>query len=114
MLLVGDSAGRSDPSFGHGQSLALRDVRVLRDCLLADDDWHAAAERYAVEHHRYFAAMHTLESWRSEVVFGLGPEADARRQHADAALARGEAPDTIGRGPDQPTDAAARRRYLGV
>ena len=29
--LIGDAAGTNDPSIGHGISLALRDVRELRD-----------------------------------------------------------------------------------
>lgn len=38
--------------------LTLRDVRVLRDCLLATDDWHAAAHAYAQQHDRYYGALH--------------------------------------------------------
>jgi 2-polyprenyl-6-methoxyphenol hydroxylase-like FAD-dependent oxidoreductase len=42
VALVGDAAASNDPSFGCGLSLTLRDVRVLRDKLLAQDDWDAA------------------------------------------------------------------------
>ena len=113
VVLIGDAAGASDPNYGHGQSLTLRDVRVLRDCLLESDDWRAAADRYAAEHARYFAALHTLEAWQGQIIFGLGPDAEAVRQHAFAAIAAGAAPDIIGAGPDQATDVAARLRYLG-
>ena len=42
VALLGDAASTSDPAFGQGLSTTLRDVRVLRDCLLADEDWTAA------------------------------------------------------------------------
>jgi menaquinone-9 beta-reductase len=47
VVLIGDAAASSDPCFGCGLSLTLRDVRMLRDCLLATDDWSVAARRYA-------------------------------------------------------------------
>ena len=43
VVLIGDAAAASDPVWGSGLSLTLRDVRVLRDHLLANTDWHAAA-----------------------------------------------------------------------
>jgi hypothetical protein len=50
VALIGDAAGTSDPSFGCGLSLTLRDACVLRDYTLASRDWHAAAEAYARKH----------------------------------------------------------------
>jgi 2-polyprenyl-6-methoxyphenol hydroxylase-like FAD-dependent oxidoreductase len=47
---IGDADAASDPVFGCGLSLTLRDVRVLRDRLLETSDWCGAAERYAAEH----------------------------------------------------------------
>ena len=38
ITLIGDSAETSDPTFGCGLSLAMRDVRVLRDHLLTQSD----------------------------------------------------------------------------
>jgi menaquinone-9 beta-reductase len=35
MALIGDAAAASDPSWGEGLSLTLRDVRLLRDSLIA-------------------------------------------------------------------------------
>ncbi len=43
VALIGDAAATSDPSHGQGQSLTLRDARVLRDKLLAGDNWDTAA-----------------------------------------------------------------------
>ena len=53
MVLIGDAAATTDPTWGQGLSLGFRDARVLRDELLSDDDWPAAADRYADEHDRY-------------------------------------------------------------
>ena len=57
VVLVGDAAAASDPSFGCGLSLTLRDVRVLRDRLAASDDWRTAADGYAAGHDRYRADL---------------------------------------------------------
>jgi 2-polyprenyl-6-methoxyphenol hydroxylase-like FAD-dependent oxidoreductase len=65
VVLVGDASATSDPSWGCGLSLTLRDVRVLRDCLLATDDWHAAAHAYAQRHDRYYGALHRVPSCRT-------------------------------------------------
>jgi len=43
VVLVGDTAGHSNPLIGHGLSLAGRDVRVLSELLLASPDWLPAA-----------------------------------------------------------------------
>jgi 2-polyprenyl-6-methoxyphenol hydroxylase-like FAD-dependent oxidoreductase len=114
VVLVGDAAAASDPCWGCGLSLTLRDVRVLRDQLLATDDWNEAAHRYATEHDRYFRTLHTIESWLTEILYGLGPEADRLREHALPQFANGSAPDLVGVGPDSPTDEATRIRFLGV
>jgi 2-polyprenyl-6-methoxyphenol hydroxylase-like FAD-dependent oxidoreductase len=46
VALIGDVPGRSDPSYGQGQSQAVRDARLLRDQLLEnrDSDAHAYAD----------------------------------------------------------------------
>ena len=114
IALVGDAAAASDPSFGGGLSLTLRDVRVLRDRLLGGDDWDAAGHAYAAEHDRYFGALHRVEGWLGDLLYEVGPEADARRARALPRLA--EEPDRdldlIGVGPDLPSDETTRRRFL--
>ena len=114
VTLVGDAAAASDPSFGGGLSLALRDVRVLRDRLLGDGDSDAAGHAYAEEHDRYFGALHRIEGWFTDLLYEVGPEADARRARALPRLA--EEPDRdldlIGIGPDLPSDEDARRRFF--
>jgi hypothetical protein len=93
----------------------LRDVRVLRDKLLAGPDWNAAATSYASEHDRYYMALHRIEEWRWQLFYSVGPEADATRAFALSKMAEdpSRAPDFIGIGPDAPHDEAARRRFFG-
>src|SRR6266850_1273553 len=52
VALIGDAAAANDPTYGQGLSLTVRDVRVLRDCLLSHIDWDAAGHTYAEEHDR--------------------------------------------------------------
>jgi 2-polyprenyl-6-methoxyphenol hydroxylase-like FAD-dependent oxidoreductase len=53
VALVGDAAASTDPSWG--LSLTLRDARVLRDALLANDDWDGQQLRFGarplLQHH---------------------------------------------------------------
>ena len=114
VALVGDAAATSDPSWGCGLSLTLRDVRALRDCLLATDDWHAAAHAYAQQHDRYYGALHRVEDWLTRMMYETGPVADQRRAHALPRLAKepGRAPDLQGLGPETPSDEEARRRFF--
>jgi 2-polyprenyl-6-methoxyphenol hydroxylase-like FAD-dependent oxidoreductase len=114
IALVGDAAASSDPTWGCGLSLTLRDVRVFSDALLANDDWDAAAHAYAEEHDRYYGRLHTLEGWLSQALFDVGAEADARRGRifARAFAEPGRIPDVVAHGPDAPCDEAARRRLF--
>jgi menaquinone-9 beta-reductase len=53
IALIGDAAATSDPSWGQGMALTLRDVRTLRDALVADENWKIAGHAYAEAHDRY-------------------------------------------------------------
>ncbi len=81
VALVGDAAGISDPTWGLGLSLGFRDARVLRDCLLENDDWDAAATKYARAHDEHYGTIITVENWMTQILMEPGPEADARRAH---------------------------------
>jgi 2-polyprenyl-6-methoxyphenol hydroxylase-like FAD-dependent oxidoreductase len=115
IALLGDAAATSDPTWGQGMSMALRGARVLRDALLATDDWDAAAHAYAAEHDRVYAIVHRADGWYAELFMEIGPEADERRARALPLLAtdleRGI--DVPISGPDSPCDEAARRRFFG-
>lgn len=62
VVLIGDAAAASDPSWGSGLSLTLRHVRDLRDRILNNDDWGKAAEEYAIEHDRRYEKFRGVSS----------------------------------------------------
>jgi menaquinone-9 beta-reductase len=115
VVLVGDAAAASDPSFGCGLSLTLRDVRVLRDRLLETEDWGAAADAYATEHNLYAENLRRIHGWFRELFHGIGAEADALRARALPRIAEDPSRivDFIGCGPEAPSAEAARRRFFG-
>jgi 2-polyprenyl-6-methoxyphenol hydroxylase-like FAD-dependent oxidoreductase len=116
VALLGDAAAQSDQTWGQGMAMTLRDARLLRDALAANDDWDAAGNAYATEHSRHFDALHTVESWFTAVFMEPGPEADARRARAIPPLAMDQTRihDAFFSGPDYaPADEVARRRFFG-
>ena len=115
VVLVGDAAAASDPSYGCGLSLTLMGVRHLRDCLLSIPDWRAASEQYAREHARYYGAVHRITSWFRVLRWSTGPAADERRSRmlVRAAAEPSRMPDLLGLGPEAPSDEATRRFILG-
>jgi 2-polyprenyl-6-methoxyphenol hydroxylase-like FAD-dependent oxidoreductase len=116
VALVGDAAATSDPTWGQGLSLAVRDVRLLRDALLANDDWDRAGRAYAAAHDRGYAAIHTTEDWYTTFFLETGPAADARRMRALPLIAAepDRMPDAFMAGPEAaPANEYARRRFFG-
>ncbi len=115
IALIGDAAASSDPTWGQGLSLTMRDVRVMRDCLLADTNWDAACHAYADGHDYHFGVIHTAENWLREMWLDRGAEADARRARALPLLAQDPSrmPDHLFGGPDLPADESVRRRFFG-
>jgi 2-polyprenyl-6-methoxyphenol hydroxylase-like FAD-dependent oxidoreductase len=114
VVLIGDAAAARDPSWGNGMSLTLRDVRVLRDQILATGDYDVAGHAYAAEHDQYYAALHRVLTWMTDLEYTPGPEADARRVRVWRRWAEepGLFPDPLGRGPDGP-NGAEELRSLG-
>jgi 2-polyprenyl-6-methoxyphenol hydroxylase-like FAD-dependent oxidoreductase len=115
IALLGDAASTSDPAFGQGLSTTLRDVRVLRDCLTADDDWDAAGHQYAAEHDRYSAVVRTVTGWFRNMFLEQGTAADERRARGLPLLAEDgtRAPDHLFSGPELPADDSVRKRFFG-
>jgi 2-polyprenyl-6-methoxyphenol hydroxylase-like FAD-dependent oxidoreductase len=115
VVLVGDAAAASDPSYGQGLSLTVRDVRVLRDSLLSHTDWDAAGHAYAEAHDDYYGALHKGTGWFRNVFYETGPEADARRARAFPLFVQdpGRIPDILVSGPEVPLDETVRRRFFG-
>jgi len=115
VVLVGDTAASSDPTWGQGLSLTLRDARVLRDHLMRTDDWDAAGHAYADEHDGYAGRLHTFHQWMTAMYLATGPDANARRARVMPLIAKDPSrqPDALFAGPDLPVDEAARKRFFG-
>lgn len=115
IALVGDAAATSDPAFGQGLSMTVRDVRVLRDQLLATDDWDVAGHAYATAHDKYFGVSRKVECWFRSLFLERGPDAEARRGRALPLIAEDpmRAPDHLLSGPELPADESVRRRFFG-
>lgn len=115
VALVGDAASTSDPAFGQGLSTTLRDIRVLRDCLIGNEAWEAAGHSYATEHDRYSAAVRTATQWFRGMFLEQGPAADERRARALPLLAEDgtRIPDHLFSGPELPLGDSVRRRFYG-
>jgi 2-polyprenyl-6-methoxyphenol hydroxylase-like FAD-dependent oxidoreductase len=116
VVLIGDAAASTDPSWGCGLSLTLTDVEHLAAALRITVDRDEALARYAREHDEYYAALHRILAWMTELTWTPGPEADERRQRVFPPMMadpRGF-PDAIGQGPFGPCDEQARRLVLGL
>jgi 2-polyprenyl-6-methoxyphenol hydroxylase-like FAD-dependent oxidoreductase len=115
VVLIGEAAAVSDPSFGQGMSLTLRDARVLRDAISNHSDWDQAGHSYAEQHDTYFQRIHTVCCWLRSLFQEQGPEADARRQRAMPRILEdgSRVPDHLFGGPELPLDEAVRARFFG-
>jgi len=83
LALIGDAAGYSDPHIGQGLSVALRDVRVLSDLLLASGDWSPAAlEPYTEERAERMRRLRFCNAVATTLRGEFGLEARERRRRA--------------------------------
>ena len=116
VVLIGDAAASSDPSYGSGLSLTLLDVEHLANALRSNSDWNVALEQYASEHEEYYGALHRILDWMTQLVWTPGPEADERRGRVFPRIKQDPTgyPDLIGLGPFGPNDEQARRLILGL
>lgn len=114
-VLVGDAAGSTDPVWGNGLSRTLRDVRLLRDRLLNDQNWNAAATAYAGDHDDFFHRLRRAEQLNTTLSFSMGEEAEARRSRAFALMERFPElyPDVPGLGPEARCNDHIERTLLG-
>lgn len=115
VALIGDAAATSDPTWGQGMSLTLRDARTLRDALSACDDWDQAGHAYAREHDRYATVVRTVDDWYARLFVEPGDEAEARRAAALPLLMEDPTRlvDVSSSGPEVPLDDSSRRRFFG-
>jgi menaquinone-9 beta-reductase len=115
VALVGDAAATTDPTYGQGLSLALRDARTLRDELSRDSDWAAAASRYADQRRVYFRTCRTVEGWLRTLFLDPCPEAAALRAKAMPRIAEDptRVADHVNSGLDLPLNEHVRARMFG-
>ena len=115
VVLVGDASGANDPSWGNGLSHTLHDVRILRDQLLANEDWSRAGDEYAKASSADLRALRNITGWLTDILYEVGPEAEARREKAFPLIRsdKSRSPDFIALGPKAPHDETARRRLFG-
>ena len=107
----------SDPTFGQGLSLALRDARVLRHELSRTCDWESAGNDYAEKHRKYFGVAHTVEGWFRTLFQDPSPKAALLRADAMPRIAEdpSRVPDHLFSGPQhrrpkpRPSDKAHKR-----
>jgi 2-polyprenyl-6-methoxyphenol hydroxylase-like FAD-dependent oxidoreductase len=83
VVLIGDAAGHNDPIIGQGLSITFRDVRMVRDILLAGADWSPAAfAPYVEERRERMRRLRFVAALDSTIENEFGPDADARRARA--------------------------------
>jgi 2-polyprenyl-6-methoxyphenol hydroxylase-like FAD-dependent oxidoreductase len=79
VVLVGDSAGWSDPIIGQGMSVTFRDAHLVTDVITATDDWSMTAfDAYGDERRERMRRLR-YASAGSYLLNGFGPDARARR-----------------------------------
>ncbi len=119
VVLIGDAAMATDPSFGCGLSLVFKDARVLRDLLLDDEDWQHAIEEFARRHMAYAWSVRCYIAWTSSLNFTNDPDVPERKERFQRARQVDPEGGGYGRiihagpGDGLPTDDAMRRRWLG-
>jgi 2-polyprenyl-6-methoxyphenol hydroxylase-like FAD-dependent oxidoreductase len=117
IVLIGDAAGANDPSQGQGISLTFRDVRELRDLLLAQE-WQAAIEAFARRRPSWYEPLRAYAIWQGPLFTHIGPDADAARARQRRVAECDPWSNGYGAifalGPEGlPVTEAARRHYLG-
>jgi 2-polyprenyl-6-methoxyphenol hydroxylase-like FAD-dependent oxidoreductase len=111
VVLVGDAAGWNDPIIGLGLSITYRDVRIVSELLLADEDWAGLDfASYGEERRERMRRLRFAASLQSSLDMEFGEAARERRRrlferaasdpslrmHAFAVLAGPEAvPETM-------------------
>ena len=115
VVLIGDAAATSDPTWGQGMSLTLHDVRLLSDALLASENWDAAARAYCEQHDRDTSTIRAADTWYTDVFLDVGPTADERRARALPRILQepSRIPEAPLAGPHLGADEQVRARFFG-
>lgn len=117
-LLIGDAASANDPCQGHGLSLVFRDVRTLRDLLVAGTPLAELPERFATARATYYGVLREHARWSAPLSTDTGARADALRAQVkrarDADPSAGGFAALFATGPDGlVVDDAARAHFFG-
>jgi 2-polyprenyl-6-methoxyphenol hydroxylase-like FAD-dependent oxidoreductase len=112
VVLVGDAAGASDPTWGSGLGRTLRDIRLLRDALVADPDWERAAQAYAEQHDDFWDKLRDVERLTAAALMSVGPDGAERRARAFEILEQVPEFETWTYGPEARCDDALRAQLL--
>ncbi len=84
VVLVGDAAGYNNPLLGQGLSLAMRDVRIVSDLLLADEEWRTELFRpYGEERVERMRRVRVNANVMAAIFCDYGPGAKERRVAAN-------------------------------
>ena len=112
VVLVGDAAGASDPTWGSGLGRTLRDIRLLRDALVADPDWARAAQAYAEQHDEFWDKLRDVERLTAAALMSVRPDGAERRARAFEILEQVPEFETWTYGPEARCDDALRAQLL--
>lgn len=88
VVLIGDAAGWNDPIIGQGLSITYRDVRIVSEILMSEDDWSVAAfGPYAEERAERMRRLRFAASLTSAIDMEFGEAGRAQRNsyHARGA-----------------------------
>jgi len=87
-VLVGDAAGYNDPIIGQGLSIALRDVRIVRDLLRDNETWGPALfAPYVDERRERLRRLRFVAELVTRLNARFDPDSIAARQRALARIA---------------------------
>jgi 2-polyprenyl-6-methoxyphenol hydroxylase-like FAD-dependent oxidoreductase len=88
VVLIGDAAGWNDPIIGQGLSIAMRDVRIVGEILLAGPNWSPSAfASYAEERAERLRRLRLSARLTTDLRATFTPEAAERLQHVVAKFA---------------------------
>lgn len=80
VVLIGDAAGFNDPIVGQGLSISLRDVRIVGELLLGNDEWQPELfAPYVEERAERMRRLRFAARLDSVIHAEFGPEATARK-----------------------------------
>jgi menaquinone-9 beta-reductase len=86
IVLVGDAAGHNDPTAGCGLSIALRDVRIVRDLIIEGAQHQVDFESYGSERTERMRRLRLLADVINVGCVVPGPDRTQRRMRLNAAL----------------------------